>query len=103
MSSREIIKTENVLVRVMSLETAAATEWHFHTEVRDFFVCLQGMIQVESRAPEEQTLLLPGQRAEVPPGRVHRVRNVAVDRAEYLLIQGVGVYDFCKEGLPGDR
>lgn len=98
MNSQEIMKTENVLVRIMALAKDGATEWHFHTEVRDFFVCLQGAIRVEVRDPGEQLLLLPGQRAEVVPRRLHRVMNVASDRSEYLLIQGVGVYDFCVEG-----
>jgi quercetin dioxygenase-like cupin family protein len=97
MSNREIIKTENVLVRIMELEKDAATDWHFHTEVVDFFVCLKGTIQVETSNPDEQTLLHPGQQAEVSSGKVHRVVNVHADRAEYLLVQGVGAYDFCTE------
>ena len=97
MGNREIIKTENVLVRVMELEKNAATEWHFHTEVADFFVCLKGVIQVETKDPDENTPLHPGQQAEVSPMKVHRVINMHDDKAEYLLVQGVGSYDFCKE------
>jgi quercetin dioxygenase-like cupin family protein len=97
MGNREIIKTENVLVRVMELEKDAATVWHHHTEVVDFFVCLKGTIQIETRCPDEQTLLHPGQQAEVSSGNVHRVVNMHADRAEYLLVQGVGAYDFYPE------
>ena len=96
MSTREIVKTENVSVRIMELEKDGATDWHFHTEVTDFFVCLTGAVQVERRSPAKLTILHPGQRAEVGPGEVHRVVNVSVVRAEYLLVQGVGTYDFCK-------
>jgi quercetin dioxygenase-like cupin family protein len=97
MSNREIIKTENVLVRIMKLEKDASTDWHFHTQVLDFFVCLKGAIQVETKNPDKRTSLQPGQHAEVSPMKVHRVMNIYDDKSEYLLIQGVGSYDFCKE------
>ena len=97
MSNQEIMKTENVLVRIMPLEKDGATEWHSHSQVRDFFVCLLGAVQVETREPGQQSLLLPGERAEVAPLQVHRVKNVAAGKSEYLLIQGVGAYDFRKE------
>jgi quercetin dioxygenase-like cupin family protein len=97
MSNREIIKTENVLVRIMELEKNTSTDWHFHSEVTDFFVCLKGTIQVETRDPEERISLYPGQQAQVNPRKVHRVVNIYHDSAEYLLVQGVGSYDFCKE------
>lgn len=94
MSPQEIIKTGNVSVRIMELDENAATEWHFHSEVADFFVCLSGEVAIETRNPDEATRLLPGERSEVAPGRIHRVVNLSPGRAEYLLVQGVGVYDF---------
>ena len=97
MSTKELIKTEDVLVRIMELAKGAATEWHHHTEVRDIFVCLNGVVRVEARNPEEEIILHPGQRAEIAPPRIHRVTNTHHDRSEYLLIQGVGAYDFIKE------
>jgi len=103
MSNREIIKTENVLVRIMELEKDGSTEWHFHTEVRDFFVCLKGAIQVETKNPDQKIMLTPGQQAEVNPRKVHRVKNITDNKAEYLLIQGIGSYDFYKDELLIDR
>lgn len=96
MNRREIIITADVSVRIMELEIDAATDWHFHTEVKDFFVCLTGAVAVETRDPSTATTLHPGQQAEVGPGAVHRVVNISADRSEYLLVQGVGTYDFCK-------
>ncbi|HZV80562.1 MAG TPA: cupin domain-containing protein [Geobacteraceae bacterium] len=94
MSSREIIRTDNVSVRIMELDEGAATEWHFHTAVADFFVCLTGVVTVETRDPAETSTLSPGERAEVHVGQVHRVVNLSPGKAEYLLVQGVGAYDF---------
>ena len=96
MSSLDIVRTENVLVRVMPLEKDATTEWHYHTEVRDFFVCLNGVITVEKRHPDEKITLRSGQTTEVIPPQVHRVANSYDGKSEYLLVQGVGAYDFVK-------
>jgi quercetin dioxygenase-like cupin family protein len=101
MSNREIIRTDNVLVRVMELGKDGATEWHHHTEMRDFFVCLTGAILVETRNPDGQIMLLPGQHAEASPMTAHRVSNVADAGTEYLLVQGVGSYDFIRDESPG--
>jgi quercetin dioxygenase-like cupin family protein len=97
MDNHEILKTDNVLVRIMELGKDGSTEWHHHTEVADFFVCLKGAVRVETRDPEQKTVLLPGQHTRVIPAQVHRVVNLGESRSDYLLIQGVGVYDFCVE------
>jgi len=96
MNQCEIIKTGDVSVRIMELAKDAATDWHYHTEVKDFFVCLTGMVAVETRNPEGRTTLGPGQRAEIDTGIVHRVVKISAEKAEYLLVQGVGTYDFRK-------
>ena len=96
MSNREIIRTETVLVRIMELAKGAATEWHHHTDVSDYFVCLTGVVRVEAMNPDETVILHPGQRAEIRPPRIHRVVNHHDDKSEHLLIQGVGSYDFVK-------
>ena len=96
MKNREIVRTAKVLVREMVLEKDASTEWHHHSEVSDYFVCLTGMVRVETQNPDEAFSLHPGQTAEVKPPQVHRVVNVYSDRSEYLLVQGVGKYDFIK-------
>lgn len=94
MATEEILRTHDVRVRVMELEAGGATEWHQHTEVDDFFVCLTGKILVETRYTDEAFVLHPGERGEVKRHRVHRVVNLHQDKSEYLLVQGVGVYDF---------
>ena len=94
MSNREVIRTDSVLVRIMVLKEGASTEWHYHTETKDFIVCLTGRILVEVRIPVEVYILHPGERAEIFACQVHRVVNVHKKISEYLLIQGVGAYDF---------
>jgi quercetin dioxygenase-like cupin family protein len=94
MNSLQILKTDDVLVRIMQMDKGSATDWHYHTQVADFFVCLSGAVQVETRDPEAKTRLLPGEHTRASTGQVHRVVNVDPDKSEYLLVQGVGAYDF---------
>jgi quercetin dioxygenase-like cupin family protein len=100
MGNREILKTEDVLVRIMELDKDSGTDWHYHTQVADIFVCMVGMVQVETRDPKRKIPLLPGEHTQVVPRQIHRVVNLGEGSSEYLLIQGIGSYDFCVEEKP---
>ena len=89
-----ILETENVRVRILALESGQTTPWHFHTEVIDKMLCLEGKVIVEYQTPSEYAELSPGERCEVAVERVHRVVNLTAEGAKYLLVQGVGRYDF---------
>jgi len=89
-----ILQTESVQVRIMPLAPGAATAWHHHSEVTDTMVAMQGEIRVELKQPEEVIDLSPGQHCTVAVGRVHRVVNPLGEESRYLLVQGVGRYDF---------
>ena len=89
-----ILETETVRVRILVLEKGQTTAWHHHTEVTDKMLCLEGAIAVEYQGPEECVELGHGERCEVAVGRVHRVVNLTDKVAKYLLVQGVGRYDF---------
>ncbi|MCJ7623379.1 MAG: cupin domain-containing protein [Anaerolineaceae bacterium] len=89
-----IIKTDNVRARILSLEPGENTAWHYHSEVVDHMFCLYGELLVRLKETGEEIKLQPGQRCEVQTGLVHQVVNTGAARAQYLLIQGVGRYDF---------
>jgi quercetin dioxygenase-like cupin family protein len=44
--------------------------------------------------PEERFELLAGDSATVEPGRAHALRNESGKECVFLLVQGVGEYDF---------
>ena len=92
--NRTILETAEVKVRDMFLASGAEVPWHYHSEVADTMVCLQGQIQVELKNPQQRWLLNPGNSCEVVVGRLHRVIATSSDDARYLLVQGVGRYDF---------
>ena len=89
-----LIKTDSVSVRIMELEVGEALPWHYHSEVTDQVFALDGEIEIQLRSPDEKVALTPGERCEVSTGRVHRVVNMCQKKTKYLLIQGVGKYDF---------
>jgi len=89
-----LIETQDVRVRIMTLESGQATEWHYHTEIIDRMFCLDGPVAVESRNPDQCIELVNGQYCDVAVKRLHRVVNLTTREARYLLVQGVGRYDF---------
>ncbi len=89
-----ILETENVRVRIMVLDANEATAWHFHSEVTDRMLCLKGSITVEYQDPRESIELACGERCDVAVMREHRVVNMSPETVKYLLVQGIGLYDF---------
>ena len=96
MDTDTIVRTADVSVRVMRLQPGSATDWHHHSAVDDFFVGLKGTIRVEMRGKTAVTLS-PGETTRIPVGLIHRVCNSGEGEAEYLLVQGIGPYDFIRE------
>ena len=91
---RSILQTPEVRVSEFVLQPGEQPGWHHHSEITDRFYCLQGIISVELRGPPETHMLRPGESCEVPPGRAHCPVNPVDQISSYLLIQGVGRYDF---------
>lgn len=93
-----IIQTEDVKVRVMNLPPGKSTAFHHHTEITDTMFGISGKVVVEMKNLDDEIILGPGDRCTVKPGRIHRVRNIlSNETSRYLLIQGVGKYDFLTE------
>ncbi|HEY1798332.1 MAG TPA: cupin domain-containing protein [Stellaceae bacterium] len=85
-------------VSVLTLAAGQAVPWHYHSEITDQMVCLDGPMVVETRAPRETRRLEKGDRCQVPPMTAHHVHGVDGGPCRFLIIQGVGVYDFMPVG-----
>jgi quercetin dioxygenase-like cupin family protein len=68
--------------------------WHYHTNVQDTFYVLEGRIRLFLRDPKEDVRLSPAQTHSVRPGRPHLVVNDGEGSATFLVLQGLGEYDF---------
>ena len=93
-----IIQTEDVKVRVIELQSGESGPFHFHTEITDNMFGISGEITVSMKKPLENIILKPGVHCIIEPGRIHKVmNNLNNESSKYLLVQGVGKYDFIKE------
>jgi quercetin dioxygenase-like cupin family protein len=68
--------------------------WHYHTNVQDTFYVLAGRIRVFMREPKEDVVLGPGETFTLAPRRPHLVTNAGNASATFLILQGIGEYDF---------
>jgi quercetin dioxygenase-like cupin family protein len=82
--------------RIIELHISPSQEvpWHRHTNVQDTLYVLSGLVRVELNDPREEAVLNPGEAFTVPRQRPHRVTNAGIGIAEFLVLQGMGEYDF---------
>ena len=93
-SGRELImEGTDMRVQILTLDEGESIPWHFHSEISDYFVCLEGTLVVETKAPSNKYFLEVGERCSVPPMNAHYVHGLEMSKAKFLILQGVGVYD----------
>ena len=68
--------------------------WHYHSNVRDTFYVLKGNLRIFLQNPKQEVRLAPGETYSVPPRRPHLVTNGGESSATFLVLQGIGEYDF---------
>jgi quercetin dioxygenase-like cupin family protein len=68
--------------------------WHYHTTVQDTFYVLEGGLRIFLRDPKEEIRLGPGESYAVRHGRPHLVTNGGDTSATFLVLQGIGEYDY---------
>jgi quercetin dioxygenase-like cupin family protein len=92
---REVIaKVKNLRTSILTVGPGQCVPWHHHSEVTDTIFCIEGPMQVETRSPEQIRILTPGDMTAIAPRQPHRVSGVGGDRCKFLIIQGVGDYDY---------
>jgi quercetin dioxygenase-like cupin family protein len=92
-----VAKGADVLVREYTLDAGEVIPWHRHSEVSDYYYGLEGRVVVDTRDPAARHDLGAGQSATVTPSIVHQVSNLTGAPCRFLLIQGVGTYDFVRQ------
>jgi quercetin dioxygenase-like cupin family protein len=68
--------------------------WHYHTNVQDTFYVLDGELRLFLRDPKQEVRLRPGESYAVAAGRPHLVTSAGPASATFLVLQGIGEYDF---------
>ncbi len=82
--------------RINELQISATQNvpWHYHSSVQDTFYVLEGRIRLFLRDPDEEVWLAPAETYSVPARRPHLVTNGGETSATFLVLQGIGEYDF---------
>lgn len=93
-----VAETENLRVLRITLAPDDIIPWHFHTTIDDRFFCLEGSIEIETRAPRARHRLIAGEECTIPPKTAHQVSNGAGTASRFLLVQGIGAYDYIPFG-----
>ena len=93
-SHETVAATPELRMVVLTLAPGQEVPWHWHGNVSDHFICLEGPMVVETRAPREVFELTAGQRCTVPARRAHHVSGIGGGRCKFAILQGIGTYDF---------
>lgn len=88
----------DVQARIFTLAPGETIPWHFHNAVSDWYLVLEGVLSVETRAPRDARLVTVGGSYRIPAKTAHQIANRSESDARFLLVQGVGAYDFVKVG-----
>ena len=68
--------------------------WHYHSNIQDTFYVIEGRLRIFVRDPKEEIRLGPGETYAVRAGRPHLVTNGGDMSATFLVLQGIGEYDY---------
>jgi len=68
--------------------------WHYHSNIQDTFYVIAGSLRIFLQGPKEEVRLGAGESYAVPPRRPHLVTNGGDTSATFLVLQGLGEYDF---------
>ena len=89
-----VVETPVLRVLKISLAKDEVIPWHWHSAVTDRFVCLEGVLVVETPDPEHCYRLEAGGECLVPPKVAHKVSADEAKPCRFMVIQGVGPYDY---------
>jgi mannose-6-phosphate isomerase-like protein (cupin superfamily) len=81
-------------IQELQISPTQQVPWHYHNNVQDTFYVLAGTIRIFMQDPKEEVRLSPGETYAVRPKRAHLVTNAGDSSATFLVLQGIGEYDF---------
>lgn len=93
---RRVLHAQRADFRISELQISPrqSVPWHYHRFVDDTFYVLEGRIRLSLREPEEEVVLGPGATRTVRRLRPHTVTNAGDESATFLVLQGIGKYDY---------
>jgi quercetin dioxygenase-like cupin family protein len=95
-SIEPVMTGSDVQARLFTLAPGEAIPWHFHRAAADHYFVLEGVLTVVTREPEETRMIGIGNDYRIVPGTAHLITNRSTADCRFLLLQGVGKYDWVK-------
>lgn len=87
------VSANGIRIADFSILAKESGPWHFHSQMDEYCCCLKGLLSIEIKG-RALKVLNPGERVWISSGVAHRVRNGSQLTCHYLVVQGVGEYDF---------
>ena len=81
-------------IQELRLSKTQKVPWHYHNNVQDTFYVLEGQLRIFLQDPKEEVRLTSGQTFTARPKRPHLVTNGGEQSVSFLVLQGVGEYDY---------
>jgi len=78
----------------LQLSKTQTVPWHYHTNTVDTFYVLEGTMRLFLQRPKQDVVLKPGESFAVEARRPHLVTNAGEGSLTFLILQGVGEYDY---------
>jgi quercetin dioxygenase-like cupin family protein len=78
----------------LQISSTQKVPWHYHSHIQDTFYVIEGHLRLFLREPKEEVRLGPGDTYSVQPRRPHLVTNAVDTSTIFLVLQGIGDYDF---------
>jgi len=91
-----VMAGSDVQARLFTLAPGDTIPWHYHTQSADHYFVLAGTLTVQTREPEETSTIGSGDSHRIAPGTAHLIANRSYVDCRFLLLQGVGKYDWVK-------
>jgi quercetin dioxygenase-like cupin family protein len=78
----------------LQLSPSQTVPWHCHTNISDTFYVLEGKMRLFLQNPKQEVRLDVGDSFVAVAGRPHLVTNAGEESLTFLILQGVGEYDY---------
>jgi quercetin dioxygenase-like cupin family protein len=96
-SVRPVMVGSDMQARLFVLAPGETIPWHHHTNSSDHYFVLDGILTALTRYPERTHPVSAGSHFAILPGTPHLITNRSKTDCRFLLLQGVGSFDWIRE------
>lgn len=90
----EHCKRPGFRITELQLSKTQKVPWHYHSRIADTFYVLKGVLRIFLQDPKQEVRLMSGETFTAVAGRPHLVTNGGEESVSFLVLQGVGEYDY---------